>query len=83
MDCLLASSTDVHQAGLNLNVFGALSGAFSSKSSKTTEEDGSYTEEREQQSHAKGLGAGNMRANAAAKGEGRKADMKRIADAEE
>lgn len=43
------------QAGLNLNVFGALSGAFSSKSKKETAEDGSSTEERQEQLSGSGM----------------------------
>lgn len=39
---------------MNLNVFGALSGAFSSKSSKKTEDDGSTVEHREEELRAKG-----------------------------
>ena len=42
------------QAGLNLNVVGALKGAFSSKSKKETEADGSSTEHREEQAKVKG-----------------------------
>jgi hypothetical protein len=42
------------QAGLNLNIFGALSGAFSSKSRKDTQPDGSSVEHREEQAHLKG-----------------------------
>lgn len=47
--------TDVFlQAGLNLNIFGALSGAFSSKSNKTTETDGSSVENREENASVSG-----------------------------
>jgi hypothetical protein len=42
------------QAGLNLNIFGALSGAFSSKSKKQTEADGSSLEYGEENAHVKG-----------------------------
>jgi cytochrome c oxidase assembly protein subunit 15 len=44
------------QAGLNLNVFGAIAGAFSSKSSKQTEDDGSTTETRQEKLAGKGIG---------------------------
>jgi len=56
----------VFQAGLNLNVVGALSGAFSGKSDKKTEKDGSSVEHKEEQTHVKGAGAGNMNAHGAA-----------------
>ena len=42
------------KAGLNLNVFGALAGAFSSKNSKKTEEDGSTLEEKEENASVSG-----------------------------
>lgn len=42
------------KAGLNLNVFGALAGAFSSKSSKETAEDGSSLETEEKNARVKG-----------------------------
>lgn len=42
------------KAGLNLNVFGALAGAFSGKNSKKTEEDGSTLEENEQNASVSG-----------------------------
>ena len=58
------------QAGLNLNIFAGLSGAFSGKkkTSKNTQPDGSSTETIEEQGagHARGVGAGSMNANAAA-----------------
>ena len=46
--------TDQQQAGLNLNLAGAVSGLFSSKSMKTTNPDGSSVEEREENAAAKG-----------------------------
>lgn len=49
-----ANVSDDAQAGLNLNVFGALSGVFSSKSKKETEADGSTTETREENLAASG-----------------------------
>ena len=57
------------QAGLNLNVFGALSGAFSSKSKKEMEPDGSSIETREETLAGSGAGAGNLNAAAAANAE--------------
>lgn len=42
------------QAGLNLNVFGAVAGMFSSKSSKSAGADGSTVETREDQSRVQG-----------------------------
>ncbi|PSK54836.1 hypothetical protein B9Z65_3925 [Elsinoe australis] len=49
-------------AGLNLNIFGAISGVFSSKSRKDTAADGSSVEHREEQGRVKGAGHGNMQA---------------------
>ncbi|KAK6442322.1 hypothetical protein LTR95_001454 [Oleoguttula sp. CCFEE 5521] len=58
------------QAGLNLNVLGALGGVFSSKSSKDTDDaDGTVTERKEEHSAVKGVAAGNLGANAAANAE--------------
>jgi len=62
------------QAGLNLNIFGALSGAFSGKSSKEQAKDGSEVERREETSHIKGVGMGNARAAAAANAEAKSRD---------
>jgi hypothetical protein len=63
---LLRSSNNFPQAGLNLNLFAALSGAFSGKSKKTknTAEDGSSveTEDTRVTGHANGVGAGNLSA---------------------
>jgi cytochrome c oxidase assembly protein subunit 15 len=55
--CARQSRTDVNcpQAGLNLNIFGAIAGAFSSKSSKQIEDDGSSKEVREENLAAKGM----------------------------
>ncbi|KAK5166902.1 uncharacterized protein LTR77_007631 [Saxophila tyrrhenica] len=64
------------QAGLNLNVFGALSGAFSSKSTKETEADGSSKEVRQEQVSGSGAGAGNLNANAAASAEDKGRQMR-------
>jgi len=50
----LEHRTDQQQAGLNLNLAGAVSGLFSSKSKKTTNPDGSSVEEREENDAAKG-----------------------------
>jgi len=59
--------------GLNLNLFGALSGALSSTSKKTTHNnaDGSSTsvEDRHDQAAAKGAAAANASAHAAASAE--------------
>jgi len=44
-----------HQAGINLNVFGALAGAFSGKSTKETAADGSSVEYREDEGRMKGV----------------------------
>ncbi|KAF4550058.1 Hypothetical protein D9617_19g103640 [Elsinoe fawcettii] len=49
-------------AGLNLNIFGAVSGIFSSKSRKDTAKDGSSVEHREENGRIKGAGHGNMQA---------------------
>ena len=64
---------------MNLNVFGALSGAFSGKSSKQTEEDGSSVESQEKSAHVKGAGAGNMRAAGTANAGARKSETKQQA----
>lgn len=42
------------QAGLNLNIFGALSGVFSGKSKKETAADGSSVEHRDDKAAVKG-----------------------------
>ncbi|KAF2825370.1 hypothetical protein CC86DRAFT_42547 [Ophiobolus disseminans] len=51
-------------AGLNLNLFGALSGAFSSKSKKTTHENADGSKETVEDKHDQAA------ANAAARGQG-------------
>lgn len=69
------------KAGLNLNLFGAISGAFSGKkkTDKTTDADGKSTEHTTEEGvgHAKGAGAGNLSvlgsANAQESTKGRKA----------
>ncbi|CAK4032340.1 hypothetical protein DOTSEDRAFT_121804 [Lecanosticta acicola] len=71
-----ASAKASANAGLNLNVFGALSGAFSSKSSKKTEQDGSSVEDREENASVSGAGVGNANANAAASAEQRGREMR-------
>ncbi|GAB7363370.1 hypothetical protein MBLNU230_g3650t1 [Neophaeotheca triangularis] len=53
-------------AGINLNIFGAVAGAFSGKSSKETQEDGSEVKHSEKKAGVRGAGAGNMDAKAAA-----------------
>ncbi|KAJ4988247.1 hypothetical protein SVAN01_06182 [Stagonosporopsis vannaccii] len=59
--------------GLNLNLFGALSGALSSRSTKTTTtgRDGASTsvEDRHDQAHANALAGGRANAHAAAEAE--------------
>ena len=50
------------QAGLNLNIFGALAGALSSKSSKETAEDGSTLETEEKRAGVKGQSFPQIRA---------------------
>lgn len=48
--------TDFSQkAGLNLNIFGAVAGAFSGKSKKETAADGSSVEHRDDKAAVKGL----------------------------
>ncbi|EME49164.1 hypothetical protein DOTSEDRAFT_121804 [Dothistroma septosporum NZE10] len=56
-------------AGLNMNVFGAIAGAFSSKNTKKTEEDGSALEEEEKSASVRGAGAGSIDAQGAAHAE--------------
>ncbi|KAK5124880.1 hypothetical protein LTR85_001070 [Meristemomyces frigidus] len=68
-------------AGLNLNLVGAVSGMFSSKSKKETEADGSSFEERSQQAGVKGAGAANVDARAAASAE-QKGRQMRVQDKE-
>ncbi|KAK0875980.1 hypothetical protein LTR87_010230 [Friedmanniomyces endolithicus] len=58
-----------YQAGINLNVFGALAGAFSGKSTKETAADGSSVEYREDEGRVKGAGKGTLQAVGAAQGE--------------
>lgn len=57
------------QAGLNLNIFGAISGAFSGKSKKQQQKDGTTTEDREEHAHIRGAGMGNASAAGAASAE--------------
>lgn len=47
--------TESQQAGINLNIFGAIAGAFSGKSQKETAADGSSTEHREDRAKVKGI----------------------------
>ncbi|KAM0699334.1 hypothetical protein Q7P36_001381 [Cladosporium allicinum] len=53
-------------AGLNLNLFAALSGVFSGSSKKETAADGSSVEHRNDNAGVKGAGAGNFSALGAA-----------------
>ncbi|KAF1349791.1 hypothetical protein BDV97DRAFT_398596 [Delphinella strobiligena] len=64
-----ASVSGSASAGLNLNVFGALSGAFSGKSSKQQENDGSSVERKENSQHISGVGMGSLNAAGAANAE--------------
>ncbi|EMC99438.1 hypothetical protein BAUCODRAFT_144865 [Baudoinia panamericana UAMH 10762] len=66
-------------AGLNLNIFGALSGAFGSKSEKETAADGSSVEQREERAKVKGAGAGDLDARGAASAEEKGREMRRVA----
>ncbi|KAK0286926.1 hypothetical protein LTR35_004395 [Friedmanniomyces endolithicus] len=63
------SASGSASAGINLNVFGALAGAFSGKSTKETAADGSSVEYREDEGRVKGAGKGNLEAVGAAQGE--------------
>lgn len=51
--CILIGHANL-QAGLNLNIFGALSGVFSGKSKKETAADGSSVEHRDDKAAVKG-----------------------------
>ena len=53
---------------MNLNIFGAVAGSFSNKSSKKTEDDGSSVERKEDQAKIMGKGAGRGHGGAAAAG---------------
>ncbi|KAM0723529.1 hypothetical protein Q7P37_000516 [Cladosporium fusiforme] len=64
------------KAGLNLNIFGALSGVFSGKSTKTTGKDGNSVEKRDDKAAMKGAGAGNLTAVGAADAEEDKKSFK-------
>ena len=48
------------QAGLNLNIFGALSGVFSGKSKTETAADGSSVEHRDDKAAMKGKSNSNL-----------------------
>ncbi|KAI9666086.1 MAG: hypothetical protein M1821_004021 [Bathelium mastoideum] len=50
------------KAGVNLNIFAAVSGIFGSKTQKETNPDGSSTEHTQSAGHMKGAGAGNLSA---------------------
>ncbi|TKA83050.1 hypothetical protein B0A55_00839 [Friedmanniomyces simplex] len=63
-------------AGLNLNVFGALAGAFTGKSKKETAADGSAVEHREEEGRVKGAGKGDLNAQGAAQGEEKGREMR-------
>jgi len=64
-----ASAKASASAGLNLNIFAAFNGAFSGKSRKETQADGSSVEDREEQARIQGVGVANLNAVAAAKAE--------------
>ncbi|EON69289.1 hypothetical protein W97_08449 [Coniosporium apollinis CBS 100218] len=70
------------QAGLNLNILGALSGALSSRSKRTSEthDDGSSasTEESAHAARANGVGAGNFSAVGSGKAEAGQRRMKEV-----
>ncbi|EOA88171.1 uncharacterized protein SETTUDRAFT_27626 [Exserohilum turcica Et28A] len=67
------------QAGLNLNLFGALSGAFSSKQKKSTrvDDDGSIVSEQERQDKAEASALARAQANARAAAGAEQSEMKR------
>ncbi|KAL1584144.1 hypothetical protein WHR41_07247 [Cladosporium halotolerans] len=68
-------------AGLNLNIFGALSGVFSGKSTKETAADGSSVEHRDDKAAMKGAGKGNLSAaGAAAASDNKKSQRAQIED---
>ncbi|KAF2239670.1 hypothetical protein EV356DRAFT_499866 [Viridothelium virens] len=50
------------KAGVNLNLFAAVSGIFGSKTQKETKPDGSSTENTQSAGRVKGAGVGNMSA---------------------
>ncbi|KAL6153963.1 palmitoyltransferase swf1 [Exserohilum turcicum] len=82
-----ASQQQVHEkhasanasAGLNLNLFGALSGAFSSKQKKSTrvDDDGSIVSEQERQDKAEASALARAQANARAAAGAEQSEMKR------
>lgn len=61
---------------LNLNLFGAISGAFSGKSKKEKQADGSEVEHRQDNSAIKGVAAGNGSAAGAAAAENHGREMR-------
>ncbi|KAK0337940.1 hypothetical protein LTR91_011780 [Friedmanniomyces endolithicus] len=71
------SASGSASAGINLNVFGALAGAFSGKSTKETAADGSSVEYREDEGRVKGAGKGNLEAVGAAQGEEKGSEVRR------
>ncbi|GAB7349385.1 hypothetical protein MBLNU459_g8509t1 [Dothideomycetes sp. NU459] len=71
-----ASAKASASAGLNLNVFGAISGAFSGKSKKEQQADGSSKEQREEAAHIRGVGMGNAQAVGAANAEAKSREMR-------
>lgn len=71
------------QAGVNLNVVGALAGAFSGKSNKETKEDGSSDEHREGKTSVRGAGAANMGANGAASAQTEGREMRQTISAKD
>ena len=50
------------QAGVNLNIFAAVSGMFGSNTKKETKPDGSSTEDTQSSGRVKGAGVGNLSA---------------------
>lgn len=81
--CSFARKLTKDQAGLNLNVFGALSGAFSGKSKKQTNPDGTETEDREEHARVKGAGHGNASAVGAGAAQARDAGFKQVSGSEQ
>jgi len=70
------SPTLTASSQLNLNLFGAISGAFSGKSKKEKQADGSEVEHRQDNSAIKGVAAGNGSAVGAADAEAHGREMR-------
>ncbi|KAF1984866.1 hypothetical protein K402DRAFT_395235 [Aulographum hederae CBS 113979] len=68
------------QAGLNLNLFGAISGVFAGKSKKTTDTDANgkshSVEDSQGVAHAKGAGGGTLNAIGSAKADSMERERK-------